>query len=67
MTCGNTFAVHCLAQWYSEGAGVEARLAWLSAYLGHREPRYTYWYLSAAPELLSHAARRLEAASLVPR
>jgi integrase len=28
--------------------------------LGHREPRYTYHYLSAAPELLGHAARLLE-------
>jgi hypothetical protein len=27
----------------------------LSAYLGHREPKYTYWYLHAAPELLAQA------------
>ena len=33
----------------------------LSTYLGHLEPRYTYWYLTATPELLGHAAGRLEA------
>ena len=53
--------MHCLAEWYSEGADVQARLPWLSTYMGHREPRYTYWYLSAAPELLAHAAARLDA------
>jgi len=63
----HSFAVHCLAQWYSEGVDVQARLPLLSTYLGHREPRYTYWYLSAAPELLAHAARRLETASAVTR
>jgi integrase/recombinase XerD len=39
--------------------------AWLATYLGHREPRYTYHYLSAAPELLEHAARLLEHAQAV--
>jgi len=33
----------------------------LSTYLGHREPRYTYRYLTATPELLGHAATMLEA------
>ena len=56
----HSFAVGCLLRWYQEGADVQARLAWLSAYLGHRDPRYTYWYLSAAPELLAHAARLLD-------
>jgi integrase/recombinase XerD len=28
--------------------------------MGHIEVRYTYWYLSAAPELLALAADRLE-------
>ena len=38
---------------------VEAQLPALSTYLGHRDPRSTYWYLSAAPELLALAAGRL--------
>jgi integrase/recombinase XerD len=51
------FAVGCLLRWYQEGADVQSRLPWLSAYLGHKDLRSTYWYLSAAPELLACAAR----------
>jgi hypothetical protein len=29
-------------------------------YLGHVDPKHTYWYLSAAPELMQLAADRLE-------
>ncbi|MFN2629458.1 MAG: hypothetical protein ABR569_12610 [Gaiellaceae bacterium] len=49
-----------LLGWYRDGLDVQARLPLLATYLGHREPRYTYHYLSAAPELLAHAARLLE-------
>ncbi len=35
-------------------------------YLGHRDPRSTYWYLSAAPELLALAARRIEVGTVEP-
>jgi len=56
----HTFAVRTLLGWYQAGDDVEARLPILSTYLGHRDPRSTYWYLSAAPELLALAARRLE-------
>lgn len=56
----HTFAVRTLLQWYRAGEDVEARLPTLSVYLGHRDPRSTYWYLSAAPELLALAAGRLE-------
>ena len=31
----------------------------LSTYLGHVSPADTYWYLSAAPELMALAADRL--------
>ena len=54
------FAVNTLIDWYREGVDVQARLPVLSTYLGHVEPRDTYWYLSAAPELLGLVARRLE-------
>lgn len=57
----HNFAVSCLLRWYREGADVQSRLPWLSAYLGHKDPRSTYWYLSAAPELLACAARLLDA------
>ncbi len=33
----------------------------LSTYLGHTDPKHTYWYLTAAPELLELAADRLAA------
>ncbi|ORA26273.1 hypothetical protein BST13_31920 [Mycobacterium aquaticum] len=64
----HTFAVRTLLNWYRTGADVEAKLPTLSTYLGHRDPRSTYWYLSATPELLMLAARRLELAkTAVPR
>jgi len=56
----HTFAVRTLLGWYQAGEDVEARLPILSTYLGHRDPRSTYWYLSAAPELLALAAGKLE-------
>jgi len=45
---------------YRSGKDAEARLAILSTYLGHVNPKATYWYLSAAPELLQLAADRLQ-------
>jgi len=57
----HSFAVHTLTGWYRAGLEVEALLPRLSTYLGHREPRFTYRYLTATPELLGHAAARLEA------
>ena len=39
---------------------MHARLSRLCTYLGHADPGATYWYLSAAPELLALAAERLE-------
>ena len=57
----HSFAVHQLLEWYRAGLDVEALLPRLSTYLGHREPRFTYRYLTATPELLAHAAARLEA------
>lgn len=56
----HTFAVNTLLDWYRDGGDVAARLPLLSTYLGHSEPANTYWYLSAAPELLAEAARRLD-------
>lgn len=57
----HSFAVRTLLGWYRSGEEVQAMLPWLSTYLGHREPASTYWYLSAAPELLSLAAERQNA------
>jgi integrase/recombinase XerD len=38
---------------------VAARLPLLGAWMGHRHPASTYYYLQAAPELLALAAQRL--------
>jgi len=56
----HSFAVATLLGWHRSGADVQAMLPRLSAYLGHADPRHTYAYLSAAPELLALAAGRLE-------
>lgn len=56
----HSFAVHTLAGWYRAGEDVSSLLPRLSTYLGHRDPVSTYWYLSAAPELLELAAARLQ-------
>ena len=56
----HSMAVHTLIRWYQAGEDVNTLLPRLSTYLGHLTPGYTYWYLSAAPELLALAAERLE-------
>jgi len=45
---------------YAAGQDGQARLTLLATYLGHVDPSATYWYLSAAPELLALAGQRLE-------
>lgn len=54
------FAVRTMMEAYEQGQNPEHRLAVLSTYLGHVDPNATYWYLSAAPELLHFASERLE-------
>jgi integrase/recombinase XerD len=58
----HSFAVRTLLGWYRTGEDVQAKIPSLSTYLGHREPASTYWYLSAAPELLALAAARQDTA-----
>jgi integrase/recombinase XerD len=56
----HSFAVRTLLDWYARGADVQALLPRLSTYLGHTDPKHTYWYLSAAPELLALAQQRVD-------
>lgn len=58
----HTFAVSTLLAWYQADLDVGERIHLLSTYLGHTDPANTYWYLSAAPELLALAGERLERA-----
>lgn len=56
----HTFAVNTLLDAYAGADNPAQRLPLLSTYLGHVHPADTYWYLSAAPELLAAAAQRLD-------
>lgn len=55
----HSFTVQTLLDWYRAGIDVNGRMIVLSTYLGHVHPAGTYWYLSAAPELMELAAARL--------
>lgn len=54
------FCTTTLFEWYRDGGDVAARMPRLTTYLGHADPKSTYWYLTGAPELLALAADRLE-------
>ena len=49
--------MNTLIGWYRDDLDVQARLPILSTWMGHGDPKWTYWYLSASPELLVLAAR----------
>jgi len=55
----HSFAVRTMLDAYEAGRDGQAVLAALSTYLGHVDPKATYWYLSASPELMAAAAQRL--------
>jgi integrase len=55
----HAFAVSTLLDACRDGSETQC-LTLLSTYLGHVDPAASYWYLSAAPELLALAAERLE-------
>ncbi len=56
----HSFAVASLTDWYRTGADVPALMPRLATYLGHTDPKNTFWYLSAAPELMALAGQRLD-------
>jgi integrase/recombinase XerD len=56
----HAFAVATLIRWYRDGVDVEQHLPELSTYLGHARVAFTYWYITAVPELLRLATLRLE-------
>jgi integrase len=59
------FAVTSLLRCYRAGADAERLMPRLATFLGHGHLSDTYWYLSAVPELLRLATRRLERAQEV--
>lgn len=54
------FATETLIHWYRSGVDAERRISVLSTYLGHVHVADTYWYLTACPELMGYAVKRLE-------
>ena len=63
----HSFAVRTLLGWYREQEDVQSSIPSLSTSAGSPEPSSTYWYLSAAPELLALAAARQDTAWLAAR
>jgi integrase/recombinase XerD len=58
----HAFAVNAMLDWYRADVEVQPLMPLLSTYLGHVHPSDSYWYLTAAPELLGLAANRLHRA-----
>ena len=56
----HSFAVGTLIDWQRSGVAIDEQIAVLSTFLGHVSPAETYWYLTAAPELMATAAHRLQ-------
>jgi len=55
----HTFAVNSLMSWYRKGQQeLNTKILSLAVYLGHRNIRHTYWYLSAVPQLLALGSAR---------
>lgn len=52
----HTFAVNVLLRWQREGRDVRRLLPVLGAYLGHRHPDSTYYYLSAVSAVMQQVA-----------
>lgn len=56
----HSFAVHTILDWFREDRDIECEMYKLSTYLGHSEPKHTFWYIEAVPELMQLAAARAE-------
>lgn len=56
----HTFATRHMITAYTRAGNPARVMTLLTTWLGHTSPEHTYWYLSAAPELLAAAAHRLE-------
>lgn len=56
----HTFVVRRLMRWHTDGADIDQMMLALSTYMGHAETFYTYWYLTAVPELMALAGGKFE-------
>ncbi len=56
----HTFAVRRMLLWHADGTDIDQMMLALSTYMGHAEIFYTYWYLTAVPELMALAGGKFE-------
>jgi integrase len=56
----HTFVCRRLERWYKDGLNVDRNILALSTYIGHAKVTDTYWYVTATPDLMAIAARRLK-------
>ncbi|QLQ24422.1 MAG: tyrosine-type recombinase/integrase [Dechloromonas sp.] len=56
----HTFVVRRLMHWHADGTDIDQMMLALSTYMGHAEIFYTYWYLTAVPELMALAGGKFE-------
>lgn len=56
----HTFICRRVQLWHEHGADIDNAMVALSTYVGHAKVSDTYWYLTAAPDLMSVAGRRFE-------
>ncbi len=56
----HTFAVRRLMCWHADGTDIDQMMLALSTYMGHAEIFYTYWYLTAVPELMALVGGKFE-------
>lgn len=57
----HTFAVHCLQRWAENGEDINAKLPYLSAYMGHVGLSSTQQYLRLTAEVFPHILSAQEA------
>jgi integrase/recombinase XerD len=56
----HSFIINAVLDGYQRGLDVQARLAVIATYAGHVDPKASYWYLTASPELMAIAGARLD-------
>jgi integrase/recombinase XerD len=54
------FAIKTLVNCYKKKINPETIIPTLSMYLGHENPKYTYWYLTATEELMALVGKCVE-------
>ncbi|MDA2931113.1 tyrosine-type recombinase/integrase [Acidobacteria bacterium AH-259-O06] len=56
----HSFAVNALLRWYRSGVDVQAKLPFLSAFMGHVSVASTEYYLRFTEQIATHASARFE-------